>query len=113
MCEYEYFILDIDDEDELSVEQVLEQIEDEGEWRYFGKCQFSNLEFVAEEILKEKYADWDMFEEDDAVVIAVKEIGEDKEIEVYQVSIKYVLSVATEMIFDNDDLRQEKQEETM
>lgn len=115
MHEYEYCVLSIGEEDELSVEQVLEKIEENG-WRFFeskSKLPLCSQEDVVKEILQNKYADWGMFDEGDAAFIAVKEIGEDKDIEVHQVSIEYILSVTTEMIFDNDDLRQAKQEEIM
>lgn len=113
MNKYEYCVLEIEDEDELSAKQVLEQMEENG-WTLLksdGRC--FDLRSAAEEILMEKYSDWGMFEEDDAVFIAVKEVGEDKEIEVYRVCISYVLYTSAEIILDNDDLKQEKQEEIM
>ncbi|MGX2947373.1 hypothetical protein [Frederiksenia canicola] len=109
MSKYEYCVLDINNEDELSVEQVLEKIEVEGWVHVDCGAYWWDKESIANEILKEKYIDWQMFEEGDSVFIAVKESVEGKEeIEVYQVCITYTLSTSAEMIFDNDDLRQGK-----
>ncbi|MFY1027140.1 hypothetical protein ACE4RU_05250 [Actinobacillus seminis] len=104
MKKYEYCLLDVDDEDELSVEEVLKQIKEQG-WTYFVARNQLRLEWVAEDILKENYADWEIFEEDEEVYLAVKEVGEDKPIEVHRVSLFYVLSASSNMIFDNDDFK--------
>ncbi|AWW56553.1 hypothetical protein DIS05_08635 [Pasteurella multocida] len=104
MKEYEYCLLDVDDEDELSVEEVLKQINEQG-WTYFEANNQLLLEWVAKDILKENYANWEIYEEDEGVYLAVKEVGEDKPIEVHRVNLFYVLSASSNMIFDNDDFK--------
>lgn len=109
MKEYEYIVLDVWDEDELSEGVVLEQIK-AGAWTYFeSNHRCFDLESAAEEILSKKYVDWEMFEEDDVVFLAIKEVGENKEIEVYSVSVRYIFSTSASMIFDNDDLIQQEE----
>lgn len=111
MKEYEYIVLDVWDEDELSEREVLEQIK-AGAWTYFeSDHRRLDLAGAAEAILSKKYVDWEIFEEDDVVFLAIKEVGENKEIEVYGVSVRYIFSTSASMIFDNNDLVQ--QEETM
>ncbi|WGE32572.1 hypothetical protein NYR60_02885 [Actinobacillus genomosp. 2] len=108
MNKYEYIKLDCDYDP--SIEDVLDAMKGE-EWTGF-ESKNSSLSFVAEDILEQKYSDWEIYEEDDGVCLAVREKGSN-DFEVYWVSPSYLFRASSDFIFGDDDFRQGGNDETL
>ena len=103
MKEYEYILLDCDKD--ASKEEVLKSLEGKT-WEHF-ESNYEWLDNVAEEILKENYTEWEIFdEEDDGVCLAVKE-ADSQGFEVYYVQPWYLLTPMSRLMFDTDDFKGE------
>ncbi|VEI47012.1 Uncharacterised protein [Actinobacillus equuli] len=98
-CLYEY-IAAFEFDDEPTKDDVLKIIS-EGSWDLF-KCQKMLLGYVAQEILEEKYSDWEMYDEDESVYLIVRKYG-DEEWELHKATIQYRLYVDTEEIYFDDE----------
>ncbi|WP_410677808.1 hypothetical protein [Avibacterium paragallinarum] len=102
MKEYEYILLDCDED--ASKEEVLKSLGNET-WTRFEN-DYSCLDTIAEEILKENYAEWQVYDEDDGVCLAVKE-ADSEGFEVYYVQPWYLFAADSRLMFDTDDFKDE------
>lgn len=102
MKEYEYILLDCDED--ASKEEVQKNLEGKT-WTRF-ESDYSCLDTVAEEILKENYTEWEIFDEEDGVCLAVKE-ADSEDFEVFYVQPWYVFTGDSRLMFDTDDFKDE------
>lgn len=103
MTKFEYIVLDDCIDDEPTEESVLEQIE-ERSWTYFESV-YCDDEFTAEEIVEKHHADWEIFDEDDGVYIAIRESGKEN-FRVYRASLFHTIGVRTDCIYSEDDFKE-------
>lgn len=103
MKEYKYIRLDLDNDP--SVEDVLHEIKGSA-WSDF-KSSWSCLSGVAEDILRENYINWNIYEEDDGVCLAIRE-ADCEDFEVFWVTPSYIFSAESDFIFDKDDFKKAK-----
>ncbi|WP_410685673.1 hypothetical protein [Avibacterium paragallinarum] len=102
MKEYEYILLDCDED--ASKEDVLKSLEGKT-WERF-ESHYGWLDTVAEAILKENHAEWQVYYEDDGVCLAVKE-ADSEGFEVYYVQPWYLFAADSRLMFDTDDFKDE------
>ncbi|POY47627.1 hypothetical protein [Avibacterium paragallinarum] len=103
MKEYEYILLDCDED--ASKEDVLKSLEGKT-WERF-ESDYSCLDTIAEEILKENHLEWEIYDEEaDGVCLAVKKANSE-DFEVYYVQPRYSFTPRSNLMFDTDDFKDE------
>ncbi|MDG6895063.1 hypothetical protein [Volucribacter amazonae] len=99
MKTYEYIALSKWN-DTPTKEEFLEKIENGYWYKFFSNA--SQLDLVAEQILEENYIDWDLYDENEDIYIAVKENNSDYW-ELFLVRAIYQLSTTSEHILCSED----------
>lgn len=87
--------------DEPSKEEVLEAVNDEGQWELFNSKE-DKLHYVAKDIAETNASNWELYDEDDYVYIAAREY-DSQEWELNKISVYYIRDFNDEQI-DLDDL---------
>ena len=100
--EYEWLVIDDLDDEDLKKEEV-EKIIKDSEWLEFDrkKRPFYLESSVAEELFMRNYSDWECYEEDEYVFLAIREQGSER-YSIFRVSPGYRLVPDVDEIYFDD-----------